>query len=215
MDGPDNGDEERKEAAKMGQMKARYDEIYKSLDYGPISSARGLTASKHVSLLFPPGKTLCVGSGNSYEAASLCFEGFKVTTLDYVQPRPKQILWDRVIGRGQELPFKDNTFELVMCCECIEHIPDSDIDQFMLELKRVGTRVYFTVDDVDDPPYHTHVCLHPPEWWIDKFNEWGFAGTMNKPSMYQIKVRGGIAGVRFNSDPPGRGFNFHGHKVLS
>ncbi len=195
-------------------MKELYNEIYQSLDYNPVTSARGIAAAHHVEILFKPCKTLCVGSGNSYEAAVLTFAGFKVTTIDYVQPVPKQIIWDRIIGQGQYLPFKDDTFDLVMCCECMEHIPNDEIDQFALELRRVGKDVYFTIDDVDDPPYHTHICLHEPMWWIDKFNEWGFEGVMNKPAKYQMKYEGGIGDISYKSTLPGRGFNFYGHKIL-
>jgi len=200
----------------MGDLRGEYEEIYKSLDYGPISSARGLTAAEHCKILFPPCKTLCVGSGNSYEAASLTFGGFEVTTIDYVKPVPKQLLWKQVDGKAQRLPFANDEFGLVLCCEMLEHIPDDEIDQVMLEIKRVGTRVYFTVDDVEDivNGVNIHICLHPPEWWVDKFNEWGFAGKMSKPGIYQVRVGDGINDVRFNSNPPGRGFNFHGHKIL-
>lgn len=192
-------------------MKDVYDKIYRSLDYGPISTARGLQAARHIELLFKPCKTLCVGSGNSYEAAFLSMIGFDVTTVDYIQPRPKMLTWHQVKGRGQHLPFKDDTFDLVMCCECLEHIPEKEIDLVLSELRRVSLYFYFTIDDQEDPPYNSHICVHPYTWWVDKFKKHGLAGKLEKPAKYFEKCGELMAPVRYANT---RGFNIYGNKVL-
>ena len=193
-------------------MKATYDKIYKSLDYGPIATARGLTAAKHVMILWPPPrKVLCVGAGNAYEAVYLSENGYDVTVVDYIKApviRPK---FKQIVGDARHLPFKENEFELVLCCECMEHLNEEDIDDFLNGLKAVTTFFYFTVDDQDDPPYHSHACIKEPTWWLDKFNSLGFTGKMYKPQKFFTRVENKIIELGY---PSGRGFNIYGNKVF-
>ena len=210
MDGADNGVKERKRSSGVG-MKAVYDKIYKTLDYGPIATARGLNAARHVELLWDPCKTLCVGCGNGYEAVYLSSIGFDVTTVDYIDPPVKNKKFKSIVGSGQKLPFADNEFNLVVCCECIEHIPPNEIDGFLNELKRVATFFYFTVDDEDDPPYHTHLCIKTPEWWVEKFTRLRLTGKMFKPPSYREKVGELFCSKVYRKQ---RGFNIYGNKVL-
>lgn len=210
MDGADNGNEKGKEQAVLG-MKETYDKVYKTLDYGPIATARGLSAAGHIVLLWHPCKVLCIGAGNAYEAVYLAKRGFDVTVIDYVKAPVKTALFKYVQATGVTLPFKNGEFNLAVCCECIEHIPPNEIDVFMSEIKRVATFFYFTVDDEDDPPYHTHVLLKTPEWWIKKFSEWGITGKMFKPAMYREKAGDMTANKTYRNN---HGFNFYGNKVL-
>ena len=157
----------------MTHLKSVYDNVYGTLDYGPITTARGLALALEIAPELPKGASiLCVGSGNSYEAVSFRQRGFNVYTTDYEAP-DVPILKDRqVIAQGQYLPYKDNTFDVVFCAECIEHIPDDEIELFLIELHRVcKNRFYYTVADRDDPPYHTHICLHDVLWWEKKLEE--------------------------------------------
>jgi hypothetical protein len=182
------------------------------MDYGPIATARGLMGAIHAVQTIPPCKTLCVGSGNAYEA--VCFKqcGFDVYTLDYFAPPVRLLNGRQVIGQGQALPFKNNSFGLVFSAECIEHIPEDEIDQFMLELKRTGKIFRFTIDDEDDPPYHTHLCIHDINWWKEKFTEWGYSGELIKPQIYNLYLNSGqITSGQYGT----RGFRFEGSKVIS
>ena len=201
----------RKEAV-IPSLKEKYHDIYSSIDYGPVSTARGLMEALYAAQTLKPRKTLCVGSGNAYEAVCLLKYGFDVYTLDYHHPDIPILKGRQTIGIGQHLPFKDDTFELVFSAECIEHVPEDDIEQFMLELKRVGTLFRFTVATDDDPPYYSHLCIHDLEWWEKKFRKWGFIGTIFAPKIYNLQFpkAKGIFGV--DSD---KGFRFEGSKNLS
>ena len=155
----------------MQNLKPIYDEVYSTLDYGPIATARGFTgALDMVHRSWDKGnKILCVGSGNSYEAVLFTLRGRNTYTLDYHHPKVKTLKGKQVYGQGQAIPFKDESFNLVQCCECLEHIPEDEIDTFLSELYRVGSdQYYFTIAERDDPPYHTHLCLHGIEWWMKK-----------------------------------------------
>ncbi len=49
----------------------------------------------------------------------------------------------------KKLPFKDNSFDLIICSEVLEHI--EDIDFFLTEIKRVGKK--FLLITVPNEPY--------------------------------------------------------------
>lgn len=193
-------------------MKQTYEGIYKKLDYGPIATARGLQAARHVEILWKPCKVLCVGAGNGYEAFHLSNKGYDVTVIDYVLATPKRPNFKQLVGKAQDLPFEDDKFDIVMCCECLEHIPPNEIDMTLNEFKRVAQFFYFTIDDADDPPYHSHVCIKTPEWWLEKFTKNGLTGKMFKPARFQEMAGGVIANKVYKS---GHGFNIYGNKILS
>jgi ubiquinone/menaquinone biosynthesis C-methylase UbiE len=155
---------------EIENLKPRYDEVYSTLDYGPLETARGfLGAMDMLPRLRGEQKVLCVGSGNSYEAVLFSLNDKDTYTLDYYHPKVKKLAGKQVCGQGQAIPFKDETFDLVFSAECLEHIPENEVDQFLSELYRVGSKeYYFTIAERDDPPYHTHICLHSIEWWMDK-----------------------------------------------
>jgi ubiquinone/menaquinone biosynthesis C-methylase UbiE len=114
-------------------------------------------------------KILCVGSGNSYEAVYFKLHNKNVFTLDYHHPKVKTLKGRQIYGQGQALPFKNGTFDLVFSAECIEHIPENEVDQFLSELYRVGSNEYYlTIAERDDPPYHTHLTVKGIEWWMEK-----------------------------------------------
>ena len=142
---------------EIENLKPVYDKVYGTLDYGPIDTARGfMGAMDMLPRLRNCNRILCVGSGNSYEA--VCFQLHKknVFTLDYHHPRVNSLKDRQVYGQGQALPFKNGTFDLVFSAECIEHIPENEVDQFLSELYRVGSKEYYlTIAERDDPPYHS------------------------------------------------------------
>jgi ubiquinone/menaquinone biosynthesis C-methylase UbiE len=118
-------------------------------------------------------KVLCVGCGNGFEVvtyllADMDAYGTEVHDIDV------PVLKDRIINAVcPDLPFKDNEFKLVQACEVLEHIPTELTTDFIKECLRVGEMALFTTSTIDDPPYHTHINHHPPEWWLDKLYETG------------------------------------------
>lgn len=63
---------------------------------------------------------------------------------------------------GQNLPFEDKSFDYVICCHVMEHVPDPA--RFMDELSRVGKKGYFEVPSLmgeflAPKPSHTWVSL--------------------------------------------------------
>ena len=69
------------------------------------------------------------------------------------------------------MPFKDNEFTLVFCCETLEHIPMDICEKILEESKRVAGLYYFTIATRGDEPWNSHINIHQGEWWIGKFRE--------------------------------------------
>ena len=66
---------------------------------------------------------------------------------------------------------KDKEFDLCTSFDCIEHIPEEEIEASFKEFTRISNRVFLqiclelsptTIDGKD-----LHVCIKPEEWWVD------------------------------------------------
>lgn len=76
-----------------------------------------------------------VGPGTFLVSSVLSRRGYKVTTCDF---DPK--LGADVTADVRRLPFGNNTFDLVVACQVLEHIPFEDFDKALDEIKRVSSR---------------------------------------------------------------------------
>ena len=86
------------------------------------------------------GRTLLdVGCGTGWFSASACKWGARVTSLDLGERLLAKVAQkcdsDRIVGSILELPFRDQTFDIVVCSEVIEHTVDPL--QALEELQRV------------------------------------------------------------------------------
>jgi len=64
---------------------------------------------------------LDIGCGNGGFSSKLVNYGKKVVGIDLIKKRPKgNFLY--VIGRAEQLPFRDNIFEQIFCLDVIEHV---------------------------------------------------------------------------------------------
>jgi ubiquinone/menaquinone biosynthesis C-methylase UbiE len=75
---------------------------------------------------------LVVGKGSGLPAILLERQGFEVTTLDIQsQLRPA------VTGDVRRLPFRNQVFDLAVCCQVLEHLPRKCLIPALRELHRV------------------------------------------------------------------------------
>jgi glycosyltransferase involved in cell wall biosynthesis/2-polyprenyl-3-methyl-5-hydroxy-6-metoxy-1,4-benzoquinol methylase len=79
------------------------------------------------------------------------------------------------------LPFPDDTFDLIVAIEVLEHIPIELVEPALRELWRVSRhQVFVTVQNTTAAePAHffadlTHVSMKPLAWWRDQFTRAGF-----------------------------------------
>jgi 2-polyprenyl-6-hydroxyphenyl methylase / 3-demethylubiquinone-9 3-methyltransferase len=106
----------------------------------------------------PSGKTvLDVGCGGGFLAEEFARDGFKVTGIDpasrSVEAARKHaaennLAIDYRVGRGEAIPFPDSSFDVIACCDVLEHV--DDLNQVIHEVARTmkpgGLFLYDTVN---------------------------------------------------------------------
>ncbi|GEM_PF-4940003 len=83
-------------------------------------------------------------------------------------------------ANANNIPENENTFELVSCSECMEHIPENEVRQVLNELYRISSKyivllIQFAkseegIDDVGSKEI-THITLKFKSWWEEIFKE--------------------------------------------
>lgn len=108
--------------------------------------------------LHPPGRrVLDVGCGGGFLSEEFARDGFAVTGLDPAQRSVEAarrhavengLMIDYLRGKGEILPFPDASFDIVACCDVLEHVevPGKVIDEVSRVLKPSGVFFYDTVN---------------------------------------------------------------------
>lgn len=86
-------------------------------------------------LRLKPENVLEIGVGNGLVASYLKSCGISVTTLDI-----EKNLKPDFVGSVEDLPFAENSFDVVLCAEVLEHLPFDKFSEAILELKRVSKK---------------------------------------------------------------------------
>ena len=77
-----------------------------------------------------------IGVGNRTVSNYLKENGVDITTFDFDKELKPDIVGDVRDMKG----IKDNSFDVVMACEVLEHIPFDDVEYALKELKRVSSK---------------------------------------------------------------------------
>ncbi|MDT8903152.1 bifunctional 2-polyprenyl-6-hydroxyphenol methylase/3-demethylubiquinol 3-O-methyltransferase UbiG [Anaeroselena agilis] len=79
-------------------------------------------------------KVLDIGCGGGFLAEEFARDGFAVTGIDPASASvaaarehaaANSVLIDYRVGRGEELPFAEESFDIVTCCDVLEHVEDA------------------------------------------------------------------------------------------
>lgn len=80
-----------------------------------------------------------------------------------------------VIAPAHNLPLEDDTFDIAVSFDCMEHIPEEEILPALKEFKRVARRIYLKISLTESPTRidgePVHVCVRPPNWWLQTIKE--------------------------------------------
>jgi len=80
-------------------------------------------------------KVLEIGTGNGFVNFALKKSGMEVSVID-IDPN----LQPDILGSVTEMPIEDNTFDTVLCCQVLEHIPYESFVPALKEIHRVVQR---------------------------------------------------------------------------
>jgi len=85
-----------------------------------------------------PTSILEIGIGNGLVANYLKQRGYNLTTMD-IDPR----LNPDKVGSVTNIPFPDESFEVVACFEVLEHLPYEQFSKALSEIHRVSKNMLF------------------------------------------------------------------------
>jgi 2-polyprenyl-6-hydroxyphenyl methylase/3-demethylubiquinone-9 3-methyltransferase len=113
---------------------------------------------RQVQALAVPGKAvLDVGCGGGFLTESFAWDGYDVAGIDpsansiaaaREHAAVNQLTIDYRVARGECLPFADSSFDIVSCCDVLEHVhdPNQVIREISRTLKTDGVFLYDTVN---------------------------------------------------------------------
>ena len=85
-------------------------------------------------LKFQPKTVLEIGPGPGIVTNILRSQGVKVTTVDFADD-----VGADVIASVLDLPFSEKSFDVIVCCQVLEHIEFSTFSRALAEIHRVST----------------------------------------------------------------------------
>lgn len=89
-----------------------------------------------LSLLPSKGKILEIGAGTGWQAKTLEEHGYEVSAIDLNSSNYKEArIWPVTEYDGKNIPFEDNSFDIVFSSNTLEHIPH--VFEFQKEIQRV------------------------------------------------------------------------------
>lgn len=129
-------------------------------------------------------KALDVGCGTGEGMRWAIDQGLDVYGIDFADAREAWKNWgveDRCqIAPANNIPYPDESFDLVVCLDVLEHIPEEDVLDVLKEMRRVGSLcyVYAVALTLEKSPVGkrvlTHITVRDADWWIDKFKKAGY-----------------------------------------
>ena len=170
-------------------LKKFYDGAYKNNMYSPQN---GLYAWEWIidrtGIVFV--NALDVGCGTGVGLKYAVDRGKDVYGIDFADAREewkKYGVEDRCkIASALDIPYPDNSFDLVVCLDVMEHIPEGDSLNALKEIRRVGSRAFiFAIAlTLEKEPVGkkvlTHINVKNANWWIQKMSEAGYGAAVFK-----------------------------------
>ena len=161
-------------------MKEWYDKEYfdrwsRGMHYRP----RLKKLQKHISQ-YNPRTVLDVGCGIGVMVKRLRDGGIDTYGMDFSPDAGKLIPKHFVVADAKNIPYPDNSFDVILASDFLEHIAEEDIDQVYSEMKRVGGKIVANIAFKKDRVYKkkdgewsvdTHLTVKPQEWWEKKVPE--------------------------------------------
>lgn len=117
---------------------------YFSDRYFSLKQLFALSHQLHEIHALKPADILEIGPGNGFVSSFLRRAGYDVVTADI-----NAELSPDICASIEELPshLEGRVFDLVVCCEVLEHIPFAEFEDNIRTMSTVGRRLYLTIPD--------------------------------------------------------------------
>lgn len=152
----------------------KYQKVWKIPGYGKYSP--GETCVKMFrSIKRPTNRPTLIDLGCGVGRASIELQQwYKVTQLDFVDAREKKK--GKFLQHNLTKPIAGH-WDYGYCCDVMEHIPPSQVDRVLRNIKDATDNVFFQICFVEDHfgqmiGEHLHLSVHPFTWWRDKLREY-------------------------------------------
>jgi SAM-dependent methyltransferase len=110
----------------------------------------------HEIIQLKPGEVLEIGTGNGFVSKFLKERGVNILTFDIDSK-----LKPDFVGSALYLPFQNKSFDVIVCCEVLEHLPYEDACKTLSEIGRV-TR-HSVILSLPDANYFYRIYIHVPK----------------------------------------------------
>jgi ubiquinone/menaquinone biosynthesis C-methylase UbiE len=155
---------------------AKYEIAYRNKGY--MEGSPGMAFISYTIHSIPFKTVLDVGCGTGYSLLSFMLhqkDAKGVEVCDYLLETTLHTFQKLGLvkkGRIQEIPYPENSFDLVYCTDVLEHIPECDVEKSIGELVRVSKRYLFlticTMESQMLPELKLHETVKPVEWWMER-----------------------------------------------
>lgn len=141
--------------------------------------------AQHIKNKFQPKTVLDVGCAKGFLVKALNDIGIEAQGVDVSEyALEKSIVPDKTkFGKAQELPFEDDSFDVVVAFDILEHIPTKDVQKVCKELLRVAKKwviVRVVTEKLKDDLDASHETIKPREYWESKFNSIDITSYLNE-----------------------------------
>jgi len=167
-------------------------------EWGPsnadyVRSAELVTGA--INKIFKPASVADLGCGCGVYSHLLKLSGAKVLSIDGVIPPPERSFTVDIILRDLSAPFENTwgPFDLALCLEVAEHIPEASSDIFLKNITAFSRRLVMSAAPPGQGGVH-HVNEQPRRYWAARLAALGFA--------YNRRASGLILKSLENSPPP-------------
>ena len=168
-------------------VKEIYNKVYREYDYRPIESLGSWLATIKLYPKFREALDVGCGLGQGIWAMRSVYR--KVFGCDIANLREH---WIKAgidqyctVAPAHKMPYKTGRFDLVVCSDVLEHIPEKLMDDTFREICRVGGENYlFNICNRDDicpgnlrekGIAKLHITIKPESWWEEKVESNGMA----------------------------------------
>ena len=174
-----------------------YDQYYKEAQ-NRYETSYGMSFIKEVYRNLDFRTVLDAGCGSGILVRHMLSKGYVARGIELsdwiVQTQCPDLHQERIvqIGSLEDLPYRDNSFDLVFSSDVLEHIPVESIPRVASELVRVARRDLFFSISLRPSSMNNkyHVTLRPRAWWEQQFENCGVSVCQELVDRFQKRMPG-------------------------